>query len=335
MKNIFSTIHGPALDPDFGPGFGSVNDRPYLFVIISVVIHALVLLMLTNLPRGPIELLSEKNKPLDIEIVQLPDNIPLMGEAKTPKKITAYAQRSQTVKKEEYPMQTGRGTALIPPSQAGKQSIILIKPKGEGGGGREGVSSVKSAKASVPDKALKDGDGAIRLEPAPVPEKRETARPVRPGPPGEKGAQGEVREGLSLIPSETTLHQIARQEENAGVESPKEGSGMTLLLNTSDFRFQKYFIAVKRRIEFFWEYPQLAARRGQQGRLKIDFTIQKDGSIKDGGIDIIKSSNYPILDDAATTALRLASPFNPFPEGFEHEEITVHGSFEYNLYRGR
>ena len=59
--------------------------------------------------------------------------------------------------------------------------------------------------------------------------------------------------------------------------------------------------------------------------------IHKDGTIKVDDIDIIKSSNYPILDDAATTALRLASPFNSFPEDFDVEKITVHGSFEYTL----
>ena len=39
-----------------------------------------------------------------------------------------------------------------------------------------------------------------------------------------------------------------------------------------------------------------------------------------------------MLDDAAVTAIRLASPFNPFPKGFKGDEITIKGSFEYSLY---
>ena len=64
---------------------------------------------------------------------------------------------------------------------------------------------------------------------------------------------------------------------------------MTLLLNTSEFKYQKYFMNIKKRIEFYWEYPLLAARKGQQGRLTIDFVINRDGTIETTGIDIIKS----------------------------------------------
>lgn len=328
MKNIFLTFNGPALGPEFGP----VNERPYLFIVISVVIHALVLLLLTNLPRSPLGILSVKDKPLDIEIVELPETIPLAGELKKPKKITAYAQRDQSVEKEEYPMKTGRAAVLIPPSQAGAPSIIHVEPvaKGDSKGSRAEKEAKGESRAKTKEvKAVVDEADAITFKPIPVPDS--AGAKVR----GDKGSGAEAREGFTLMPTDSMLHQIARQDSSAGVESPKEGSGTTLLLNTSDFRFQKYFIAVKRRIEFFWDYPPLAARNGQQGRLKIDFVIQKDGSIRDGDINILKSSNYPILDDAAQTALRLASPFNPFPEGFEAEEITVHGSFEYNLYRGR
>jgi protein TonB len=325
MKNIFSAFNGP----DFGPNFTPANDKPYLFVIASVIIHALVLFLFINLPEGTFDLLAEiKKKPLDIEIVQLPDNIPFAGKLKTPDKITAYAQRSQAVEKEEYPMESGRGVAPTPPNEAALPRVALHSPATIG----DGDGEAKAEERQKPKERAPLDDNAITFDPKPVEPAKESAT-AESGEEAKTGAK--TSEGLSLMPTDTALHQIAREESNAGVESPKEGSGMTLLLNTSDFRFQKYFIAVKRRIEFFWDYPPLAARKGQQGRLKIDFVIQKDGTLRPKDIEIIKSSNYPILDDAATTALRLASPFNPFPDGFDLEEITVHGSFEYNLYRGR
>ena len=55
----------------------------------------------------------------------------------------------------------------------------------------------------------------------------------------------------------------------------------------------------------------------------------KDGAIKD--IKLIKSSNYPALDDAAITALRLASPFQTFPKNFDLNKIDINANFEYNL----
>ena len=39
--------------------------------------------------------------------------------------------------------------------------------------------------------------------------------------------------------------------------------------------------------------------------MRIDFSIAKDGSVKD--VRVVKSSNYPALDDAAITAVKLAS----------------------------
>ncbi|MEE9613809.1 MAG: energy transducer TonB, partial [Thermodesulfobacteriota bacterium] len=108
-----------------------------------------------------------------------------------------------------------------------------------------------------------------------------------------------------------------------------------LALNTSELKYHKYLMNMKRRIEFYWDYPPSAVRNGEQGRLKIDFTIDRDGSV--GDIKVVKSSGYPPLDDAAVTAIRLASPFNPFPENFEIERVSIHGRFVYNLisYRGR
>ena len=94
-------------------------------------------------------------------------------------------------------------------------------------------------------------------------------------------------------------------------------------------RYQKYLVNMKNKIQLYWEYPQLAARNGWEGRLQINFTIRKDGSI--GDILLVKSSNYPALDDAAVTALKLASPFPPFPETFGIEQINIKGQFEYSI----
>ena len=86
---------------------------------------------------------------------------------------------------------------------------------------------------------------------------------------------------------------------------------------------------MKNRIEGRWAYPELASRNGWQGSLYISFVIRKDGSVSD--IKLEKSSNYPVLDDAAITAVRLASPFPSFPENFDIEEISIKGHFVYDI----
>ncbi len=329
MKNIFLSFPGP----NFGPASGHVNtdDRPYLFLLCSVIIHILVMWALTSIDSGPMKLFKIPTEAFEIEIVDLPENI--KGTLKVPDKVTALAQRSQEVLKEEYPKRPDRVSPrpAMPASAPSQPGIIALIRPAAGERGEEAAKKTPTQKETQDDginKRAEDETGAALSE-IPV-----VLRPsIKPrGNLSDGKGEGAGEGSLNLLPTQGSLQQIAREGKTA-VDSPKEGGGMTLLLNTAEFKYQKYFMNVKRRIEFYWEYPPLAARNGQQGRLNIDFVIHKDGTIETDGIEIIKSSNYPILDDAATTALRLASPFNPFPEGFDVEEITVHGSFEYSLIR--
>jgi TonB family protein len=144
------------------------------------------------------------------------------------------------------------------------------------------------------------------------PPTEETAKPSRLKP--------------KLFPTEERLMELAKKYYE---EEPEKERGKVLTLNTSELRYTKYLLNLKRRIEFFWDYPPSSVRKGEQGRLRINFTIKSDGSVE--GLDVVKSSNYPALDDAAVTAIRLAAPFNPFPEDFGTEKIDIRGSFEYSI----
>ncbi|MFQ5466069.1 MAG: energy transducer TonB, partial [Thermodesulfobacteriota bacterium] len=98
-------------------------------------------------------------------------------------------------------------------------------------------------------------------------------------------------------------------------------------LNTSELKYQSYILNMKRKIELRWRYPEMAVANGWQGILSIDFSINRDGSL--GDVVVKKSSGYPVLDDAAVTALRLAGPYPPFPEDFFVERINIKAQFEY------
>ena len=58
-------------------------------------------------------------------------------------------------------------------------------------------------------------------------------------------------------------------------------------------------------------YPIEARRKGIEGSLQMLVTLAADGSVKQ--LEILKSSGYSILDDAAVRTVRSASPFEPFP----------------------
>lgn len=59
-------------------------------------------------------------------------------------------------------------------------------------------------------------------------------------------------------------------------------------------------------------YPEASLRYGIYGSLEMLVTVRKDGSLED--IDILRSSGYAVLDEAAMRIVRLAAPYSPFPD---------------------
>jgi TonB family protein len=74
----------------------------------------------------------------------------------------------------------------------------------------------------------------------------------------------------------------------------------------------------------------LAYRNGQRGVTCQHFTIEKDGTIS--VIDVVRPSDVPPFDRAASDALRASSALPPLPPDFNLEKEGVTGCFWYNLY---
>ncbi len=129
----------------------------------------------------------------------------------------------------------------------------------------------------------------------------------------------------NLLLSEGQVTELARRYQGSAPVSKSK----TLMLNTSELKYQSYLIELKHKIEQYWEYPRMAAMRGWEGKLFIDLTIQRDGTLSE--IKLSRSSRYSILDDAAITAIKLSAPFTTFPEDFDINEIKIHGQFVYTL----
>lgn len=58
-------------------------------------------------------------------------------------------------------------------------------------------------------------------------------------------------------------------------------------------------------------YPQASVRYGIYGDLRMLVVIRQDGSLED--IQVLSSSGYAVLDEAAIKIVRMAAPFSPFP----------------------
>ncbi len=291
------------------------------YFFVSLLLHLIIGMLIFFPPYFELSSQPEKRKPIVVDVVELPPSLKPTKER--PRKPTAYSDRTVKVEKEkvpeERPSATRRKKAVAPSvKRAEKRRAIEEK--------RASEKKPQKAEEKKPIKKV-EKKRAKRV----LPEKKPTTRPSegerKPAPEPTKVKPERRQEGpVALFPTERRLQELSERYQKA---PPKKERGKVLSLNTSELKYSKYLLDMKRRIEFYWEYPLSSIRNGEQGRLLIDFVITRDGSVKD--IRIVKSSNYPALDDAAVTAIRLASPFNPFPKDFTIEEVRVHATFEYQL----
>jgi len=74
-----------------------------------------------------------------------------------------------------------------------------------------------------------------------------------------------------------------------------------------------YLLDWRRRLEAVGNqyYPQASVRYGMYGDLRMLVVIRADGTLDD--IQILKSSGYAVLDEAAIKIVRMAAPYSPFP----------------------
>ena len=110
----------------------------------------------------------------------------------------------------------------------------------------------------------------------------------------------------------------------------EETERRTFSFDVKEMRYLAYLRRLKERIESIWIYPTDAATRGIYGDLVIKFTIKKNGSL--GAVELVRTSGYKNLDDAALRALKEAEPFWPLPDEWGMEAYTIEGHFIYTIY---
>lgn len=134
----------------------------------------------------------------------------------------------------------------------------------------------------------------------------------------------------NLIPKPIDILAKLPKEESINLNTGTiKGPSKELILNTKEYKYWSYLEKVKRKVEAVWRYPEIAREKGIGGRLKIAFSISKDGRIENRVL--LQSSGYSFLDDAAMKALRDASPLAPFPKEWDIERINIDGTFIYEI----
>ena len=127
--------------------------------------------------------------------------------------------------------------------------------------------------------------------------------------------------------SQNDIDELARK----GMPRQQPGDD-SVTLDTNEFKLMSYNRWLKIKIESVLKYPELAAVSGYQGTLYIKFDILKDGTL--GGLELLKSSGFKILDDEALRAIRASAPFQPLPDDWDMDRYSIRAAVIFYLGAG-
>jgi TonB family protein len=92
--------------------------------------------------------------------------------------------------------------------------------------------------------------------------------------------------------------------------------GEPIPLDSSDGRYNDYMDRLRREIKSHWGFPCVKSEATRECEYKTTSLVIEFGILKDGRlqfVDVVESSGFPIYDDYAVNAIKLASPFPPVP----------------------
>lgn len=156
-----------------------------------------------------------------------------------------------------------------------------------------------------------------------------------PGYSGKKNPSlnGNKKPGTRLVGPNLFDPGIMEQVAQNDLHRKKTGSTKNgITFDAADSKYFGYMRLLRIKIESIWKYPSQAQERRLQGDLEISFTINKDGTL--AGVEVVRGSGYPILDEAAVQALRDGVPYWPLPTAWGKKSLTIDGHFRYSLYGG-
>ncbi|MGE5615712.1 MAG: TonB family protein [Bacillota bacterium] len=114
--------------------------------------------------------------------------------------------------------------------------------------------------------------------------------------------------------------QIARQYQAYQQRPRRQFIGA----RTEEYRFAQYVDNWRQRVERIGNlnYPGEARARKLYGSLLLTVAIKADGEIEQ--VEVTRSSGYKVLDQAAVRIVRLAAPFDRFPDNIRRDTDVLH-----------
>jgi TonB family protein len=90
-----------------------------------------------------------------------------------------------------------------------------------------------------------------------------------------------------------------------------------------------YLGQIQRIIEGAKEYPEASRRAGREGKVKVQFTIFRNGNVDN--IKLLTRTPYPNLNQEAIDAVERSAPFSGFPDSLTQKSVKVILPFRFEL----
>ena len=167
---------------------------------------------------------------------------------------------------------------------------------------------------------LDDGGGTKQERPASSPPPGASAPPVPVEPPMLQQLPAS-REAL-LRPSPDQLQEMARQAAQAprDVETRRTWRRTEFVgARAAEYRFAAYVDNWRNKVERIGNlnYPTEARRQRLYGSLQLTVVLRADGEVD--SVTLNRSSGHRVLDEAAMQVVRMAGPYDRFPEAIARD----------------
>jgi protein TonB len=185
--------------------------------------------------------------------------------------------------------------------------------------------------ASEPDQA-RDTESPSNQPVLAARAKDQAALQIDPEMPAE--ASEEKRQAMDMTPSEqAAMAEVERATHPEITGRPTKE--MFVAVNTRQSDVAEYLVKWKQKIERVGtvNFPNAARMAQLSGNPTLEVAIRADGSVEE--IIVVRSSGEPELDMAALQILRLAAPFEPFPERFRANYDVLRFAYEWQFLGGK
>ncbi len=282
---------------------------PFLvFLLISTALNLLLIQLLFSKILPDPENLKDSLERKYIELIEIP-----VKETEPPDKPSRLADKSHRAEKESTIDDTTKLSRSAP--QPTKKSTSQKKPAGT-------VQPAEDKKSTERFSPEKDPVAIVPKGEREKPKKRKaTPNELSRNDPSASASQI-VNPSIVGVPFDYNTEEQLLGTKNVEKE-------ITVDLNTTEYKYISYFRKLKERIYQVWKYPKESQVRREQGNVRIVFTLRKDGYLEN--VRIIEPSGFKDLDGEVLRTIRVASPYNPFPESWEEETLRIPATFDYTL----